>query len=353
MRHRGRGPGLQAGLKHETMREIYKEAGGSSTYEAVGVLGAGAAAGALPMAAVAHVRPKTSTVTLLCTHGLCHWERKKSKKKRSFKDWHTKTANTASIITEGHLNNIWGGGAFQRWVEVSGGPEEQSLLSENPPVIFFSSKKTEPKSEAFLWPPSGSKAVPEDRNPPVLHIHVPAIGALIQGHGSSHSLLSVSCFGQTPDPMSNIYYIYSVIFFTYYILTWIPRLKSKSRSGCFPNLLGWEKPDLIHICSQLSELWGAFSVFSVTVNDNIWLNLLLSTVKRCIKVALTLVLKNSLPHRVQPQIHQTASQQEHEMEAVKLLCSHSSVLEHYDTAERNMKKMVQNINLSGKNEKKT
>lgn len=185
--------------------------------------------------------------------------------------------------------------------------------------------KTEPKSEAFLWPPSSSKALPADRNPPVLHIHVPAIGALIQGHGSSHSLLSMSCFCQTSDPMSNIY-----------ILTWIPRLKSKSTSGCFPNLLGSEKP--IHIYSKLSELWGAFSIFSVTVNDNIWLNLLLSTVKQCIKVALTLILKNSLPHRVQPQIQQTASQQEHEMEAVKLLCSHSSVLEHYDTAEKNMKK---------------
>lgn len=61
----------------EKMREIYKEAGGSLPYEAVGVLGAGAAAGALAMAAVADVRPKTSTVTLLCTHRLCHCERGK------------------------------------------------------------------------------------------------------------------------------------------------------------------------------------------------------------------------------------------------------------------------------------
>lgn len=74
------------------------------------------------------------------------------------------------------------------------------------------------------------------------------------------------------------------------------------------------------------------------MNDNIWLNLLLSTLTRCIKVALTLVLKNSLPHTVLPQIHQTASQQEPEMEVVKLLRSHSSVLEHYDTAAKNMTK---------------
>lgn len=61
----------------EKMREIYKEAEGSLPYEAVGVLGAGAAAGALAMAAVADVRPETSTVTLLCTHRLCHCERGK------------------------------------------------------------------------------------------------------------------------------------------------------------------------------------------------------------------------------------------------------------------------------------
>lgn len=42
------------------------------TYEAVRVLGARAAAGTLAMAAVADVRPEASTVTLLCTHCLCH-----------------------------------------------------------------------------------------------------------------------------------------------------------------------------------------------------------------------------------------------------------------------------------------
>lgn len=42
------------------------------TYEAVRVLGARAAAGALAVAAVADVRPEASTVTLLCTHCLCH-----------------------------------------------------------------------------------------------------------------------------------------------------------------------------------------------------------------------------------------------------------------------------------------
>ena len=42
------------------------------TYEAVRVLGAQAAAGTLAVAAVADVRPEASTVTLLCTHRLCH-----------------------------------------------------------------------------------------------------------------------------------------------------------------------------------------------------------------------------------------------------------------------------------------
>lgn len=89
------------------------------TYEAVGVLGAGAAAGTLAMAAVAHIRPETSTVTLLCTHRLCHCERKKEKeqKERSFKDWHTKTVNAASIIVEVH-STIWDFGIS----EVSGRP---------------------------------------------------------------------------------------------------------------------------------------------------------------------------------------------------------------------------------------
>lgn len=42
------------------------------TYEAIRVLGAGTAAGALSVAAVADVRPEASTVTLLRTHRLCH-----------------------------------------------------------------------------------------------------------------------------------------------------------------------------------------------------------------------------------------------------------------------------------------
>lgn len=43
------------------------------TYEAVGVLGAGAAAGTFTVAAVTDVRPEASAVTLLRAHRLCHW----------------------------------------------------------------------------------------------------------------------------------------------------------------------------------------------------------------------------------------------------------------------------------------
>lgn len=60
---------------------ICKETGWSLPYKAVGVLGAGAAAGALAMAAVTDVRPETSTVTLLCTHRLCHCERGKRERR--------------------------------------------------------------------------------------------------------------------------------------------------------------------------------------------------------------------------------------------------------------------------------
>lgn len=87
------------------------------TYEAVGVLGAGAAAGTLAMAAVAHVRPKTSTVTLLCTHRLCHCERKKRKKR---KRGVSRTAHKDSQHCQHHRGSAfqqYGSLAFQRWAE--------------------------------------------------------------------------------------------------------------------------------------------------------------------------------------------------------------------------------------------
>lgn len=60
--------------------------GGALTYEAVGVLGAGAAAGALAVAAVADVRAEAASVALLRTHRLRHCERGEGGRKRGVCD---------------------------------------------------------------------------------------------------------------------------------------------------------------------------------------------------------------------------------------------------------------------------
>lgn len=180
------------------------------TYEAVGVLGAGAAAGTLAMAAVAHVRPETSTVTLLCTHRLCHCERKKRKKrKRGVSRTGTQRQSTLPASSWKCISTIWEFGIS----EVSGRSavdlENSPFSHKNIHSDFFFLKqlhlmssqkqlKNKPpdseQSEVFVSPPSTSKAVPADRNPPVPNINFPAIGASTQVDGSCHSLAFVSCF---------------------------------------------------------------------------------------------------------------------------------------------------------------
>lgn len=111
-----RDPGPWSGQICEKMREIYKETGWSLPYETVGVLGAGATAGTLAMAAVADVRPETSPVTLLCTHRLCHCER--GKKGRGL--WRSDAHEERQYRPRPHGSSLqqYGRLALQRsWVE--------------------------------------------------------------------------------------------------------------------------------------------------------------------------------------------------------------------------------------------
>lgn len=262
----------------EKMREIYKEAGGSLPYEAVGVLGAGAATGALAMAAVADVRPETSTVTLLCTHRLCHCERGKRERGLWGSDAHQdrqqcpygRSRQQSRLLA---VQRWWVEGQRWTWTTVTSltKPSGEAFSLSNS-SIFCPPESSQVPSEASQWPPSRpnwpSNTPPADRNTPVLHIRVSAITASVRWMFPPHS--PKSCFSLQSD-QSKWSKIQKIHFKTD-IHVW-KRSRSSSRSRSLSKLCLVVKARLKRTYSQLSELPGTFFVFSVAVNDNIWLNL--------------------------------------------------------------------------------